>query len=500
MSTAADSTVPTGTFIGHPRGLATLFNVELWERFSYYGMRAILLYYIVDTAAHDGLGIEESVGEAIVAIYGATVYLLSIVGGWLADRVVGAQRSVLYGGLVIMSGHISLATPVAGSAWLGIALVALGTGLLKPNVSTMVGHLYQEQDARRDSGFTIFYMAINIGALASPLVVGLLRSTWGYHAGFAAAAVGMAIALVLYYVGRGSLAGESLRVPNPLSELERRLLPVRVVGVLVAVAVLVLASRSWRETSFDAVMDAISILSAGGSIVYFAVMFLSDKVSARERRHLTAYIPLWLAAMLFWMIFEQAANKMASFAQERTDLNSMGLTFQPEWFQSINPLAIIILAPAFSWVWIRRAGRFPNTPVKFALGVGIVGLSFVFLGTMSNAYPGASAPIWVLGSVFVIQTVAELHLSPVGLSATTVLAPKAFASQAMTLWFLASATGQSVAAQAIRATEDIADGTFFMVLGSGALAFGVFLALISRWLHERMRDAEPHHGAADAVA
>ncbi|KRE38948.1 diguanylate cyclase [Janibacter sp. Soil728] len=495
MTTAATppSAQAERTLLGHPRGLATLFNIELWERFSYYGMRAILLYYIVDTAASGGLGLDQPLGEAVVATYGAAVYLLSVVGGWLADRVIGAQRSVFLGGVVIMAGHVSLAIPTATTSWLGIGLVALGTGLLKPNVSTMVGHLYGERDPRKDSGFTIFYMSINIGAFFAPFVVAFLRDQWGYHAGFSAAAVGMLFALVAYVVGRGALAPVSNDVPNPLQPRDRTRTPLLGLGLLVLIAVLLVAARLLRGGWVGAVIDTISILSVVASISYFVVMFRSTAVTARERTHLTAYLPMWIGAVLFWMIFEQAASKMAAYAANRTDLDSLGFHFSEEWFQSINPISIMLLAPLFGLLWVRRAGRFPSTPMKFATGVILAGVSFVVLSAAAAAFPGATSPVWVLVGVFVIQTLGELCLSPVGLSATTSLAPKAFASQAMALWFLAIATGQSLAAQFIRAMEGLPDGTFFLTLGIMAVVVGLALAALSPWVHARMKDAEPEH-------
>jgi proton-dependent oligopeptide transporter, POT family len=208
------STLDRG-FVGHPRGLLTMFSTEVWERFSYYGMRAILYYYLTDEVMNGGLAIPENTGLAIVSIYGASVYLLSVLGGWVADRLIGGRRSVLLGGVVIMSGHLSLAVPGAFFSFLGIILVALGTGLLKPNVSSAVGELYDPDDTRRDSGFSIFYMGVNLGAFFAPIVVGLLRSVWGYHAGFAAAAVGMGLALIAYVMGRRTLRGAGETPTNP---------------------------------------------------------------------------------------------------------------------------------------------------------------------------------------------------------------------------------------------------------------------------------------------
>lgn len=477
-------------FLGHPAGLSTLFFVELWERFSYYGMRAILLFFLVDTAANGGLGIDEATGTSVVAIYGSAVYLLSVVGGYAADRLIGARRSTLHGGVVIMSGHVALAVPAGWTAWLGIALVALGTGLLKPNISAIVGRLYTADDPRRDAGFSIFYMAINLGALFSPLVVAFLRDRWGYHAGFSAAAVGMGLALVWFVLGRRTLRGAGDDVPNPLSERDRARLPLLAGGAVVLVAALVLLASTWRDSTLLAVIDAISVLAIGTPIAYFVVMFRSRKVDATERTRLAAYVPLWVGAVVFWMIFEQAAGKMALFAQERTVTSVGGLEVNPEWFQSVNPLAIIALAPLFGLLWVRRAGRFPSTPAKFATGVTLIGASAFAMAWAFGTYDGNTAPVYVLGGVFVLQTVAELFLSPVGLSATTRLAPTAFASQAMALWFLAAAAGQAVAAQLITAMDGLGDSAYYLVNGVATLTVALAMWALVPWIRHRMAGAE----------
>ncbi len=478
-------------FLGHPGGLSTLFFVEMWERFSYYGMRAILVYYLYDTAANGGLGIEQEVAQSVVAVYGASVYLLSIVGGLAADRLVGARLSVLYGGLVIMAGHVSLAIPGAAFSWLGIALVALGTGLLKPNISAMVGSLYDTDDPRRDGGFQIFYMSINIGAFFSPFIVAFLRDRWGYHAGFSAAAVGMAFALVMFVLGRRRLRGAGDEVPNPLEPHERMPFALKTIGAIAGFVVVLLLAMTWSSSPIMAAIDAISIVCIITPIAYFTVMFRSPKVTAIERSHLLAYLPLWVGAAMFFMIFEQAAGKMATFAEQNTDL---GGWIKPEWYQSINPIAIIVLAPLFGWLWTRRAGRFPSTPMKFAGAVLIIGLTALMMSAAFGAYSVADgpnrAPFYLLASVFVVQTVAELCLSPVGLSATTLLAPKAFASQALALWFLASSAGQAVAAQSITAMSGLSDSTYYLVVGAITIVIsGVLFALVP-WTRGKMQDVE----------
>ncbi len=479
-------------FFGHPAGLGWLFQVEMWERFSYYGMRAILLYFLVDTVSRGGLGLPESTGQAVVATYGAAVYLLAIPGGFIADRVTGPWRATLWGGVIIMSGHICLSLPTVPTAWLGICLVALGTGFIKPNLSTMVGELYDEEDPRRDAGFQIFYMSINLGSFFSPLVVAFLRSQWGYHAGFAAAAVGMAAALTAFLIGRKALHGIGSQVPAPLSAQGRRRLGWVSLGIL-AGAGLLFGLFLMLEGDFPAaIVDTVATISILASVGYFTAMLRSPRVTANERSHVKAYIPLWFGAMLFFMIFEQAAGKMATFAASNTQLDLGSVSIDPSLYQSINPLGIVLLAPLIGAFFTARAGRFPNTAAKFAFAVLLIGISALAMGGAFATWPGGTslAPFYVLALVFVLQTIAELFLSPVGLSATTMLAPKAFASQAMALWFLATAAGQGVAALTIKATANLSDATFYYVLGGVTLVCAAGLFALVPWTQRKMADIE----------
>jgi POT family proton-dependent oligopeptide transporter len=484
----ADTLPGDRAFFGQPMGLFTLFGTELWERFSYYGMRAILLFYLTDTLANGGLGIEQTSGEALVAVYGSSVYLLSVLGGWLADRVIGARRSVLYGGIVIAAGHVLLTVPQALFSYLGIVCVALGTGLLKPNVSSMVGELYDREDPRRDSGFSIFYMGINIGSLAAPFLVGAARAVGGYHWGFAVAAIGMAIALVFFVAGRKYLGGAGDVPPNPLTPQDRpavvRLFLVVLAGIALAFVIAWLVEGGLGLPTF---IGAISYLAFAAPVATFVVMFRSPKVNAHERTRLRAYIPLFVAAMIFWMIFEQAASTLASYAQDNTELTMFGQTVSPELFQSVNPAAIIVLAPVFAWLWIKLDDR-PPTAVKFALGLTFAALSFVFLAGASWLADGAKTPAWVLVVVYLIQTIGELCLSPVGLAATTLLAPRAFRGQAMALWFLAPSAGNAIAAQVIQSTPEAGPTAYFGVIGLIALVFAGGMFALAPWVTRHIRE------------
>jgi len=406
---------------GHPRGLPWMLNVEMWERFSYYGMRAILLYFIVDTVGNGGLGLSKNSGEVILAVYSAAVYLLAIPGGIFADRIIGPWLSTLYGGLVIMAGHICLSIPASAFSWLGIVLVAVGTGFIKPNLSTIVGGLYDENDPRRDAGFQLFYMSINVGSLASPLVTGWLRGHYGYHAGFASAAVGMGFALAAFVYGRHRLSAFAFTVPNPIRPGERRKLAVAATVAIAGTAALVAVLHRLTDDLLQTLSTTMLIVPTTAALGYFVLMFRSPKVTARERTHLRAYIPLWIGAVLFFMISEQAAGKMATFAKDNTDgkIPVVDWVLSPETYQSINPATIVVLAPLIGWLFTRRAGRFPSTIAKFAIAVLIIGASAFILGFGFQTWTGGEnlAPWWFLAVVFIIQTVSELFLSPVGFGA-----------------------------------------------------------------------------------
>ena len=477
---------------GHPRGLPWMLNVEMWERFSYYGMRAILLYFITDTVARGGLGLSANSGQVILASYSAAVYLLAIPGGIFADRIIGPWLSTLYGGVVIMAGHICLSIPTPALAWTGIVLVAVGTGFIKPNLSTIVGGLYDDDDPRRDAGFQLFYMSVNLGSLASPLVTGWLREHYGYHAGFFSAAVGMGVALIAFIYGRHKLSAFAFTVPNPIRPQERRSFILASLLTVVAAAALVSVLNVLTGSLLNAISATMLIIPAGAALGYFVLMFRSPKVTARERTHLRAYIPLWIGAVLFFMISEQAAGKMATFAKDNTDgtIPWLGWAITPETYQSINPATIVILAPFIGWLFTRRAGRFPSTIMKFAISVLIIGGSAFILGYGFQIWPGGAklSPWWFLAMVFIIQTVAELFLSPVGLSTTSALAPKNFASQTMSLWLLTTATGQGLAGFIISRTENIANSTYYYGLGAVTVAVAIILFIVAPWTERKMAD------------
>jgi len=375
--------------LGHPRGLATLFFTEMWERFSYYGMRALLLLFMVAPIAGGGLGFTTRRAATIYGLYTMAVYASSIPGGWFADRVLGHYRSVLFGGVLITLGHFSMAIPTLPTFFLGLALIVLGTGMLKPNVSTMVGFLYKPDDARRDAGFSLFYMGINLGAMTAPLVCGFLGQKLNWHYGFAAAGVGMLIGLTQYILGRKHLP----------------------------------ESTSTRDRAID---DA-----------------ANEPLTASDWKRIGAICVLFLFALVFWSVFEQAGSTLTLFADHHTRLSILGWTFPSSWFQSEQPLFVIALAPVFAWLWVRLGKYEPSSATKFTLGLALTAIGFLILipaARIAETQHVRVSPIW-LTLLYFVHTLGELCLSPVGLSLVTKISPKKVVGLMMGFWFLATSLG-----------------------------------------------------------
>ncbi|MDX6740514.1 oligopeptide:H+ symporter [Actinocorallia sp. A-T 12471] len=471
------------TFFGHPRPLATLFMTEVWERFSFYGMRAILALFLSTAIIDGGLGLSTGTAAAVVGVYNAMVYLAALPGGWLADRVLGPQRAVLVGAVIIMLGHISMAIPGwAGWVYLGLALIVAGTGLLKPNISTMVGHLYDNRDeSHRDAGFSIFYMGINLGSLA-PFVVGWLGQNVNYHLGFACAAVGMFLGIVQYVAGAKGLRGIGARPTHPLTPRERaravRAVALGVGGLLLVGVVAGLVG----VLTLDAVTVFLTVVAVAVPVGYFCYILLGDHgLTADERSRMKVYLALFAAAAVFWMIFDQAATTLTTFAATSTDLNVFGWAMPSSWTQNINPICIIVFAPLFAALWVRLGDRV-STPLKFAVALALAGLSFVAMaGAASIAATGVKVSVLWLVLVYLTQTFGELCLSPVGLSVTTRLAPAMFGSQMMGVWFLAVSVGDSVGGQVARLSEGGTSPAYFLWSGLFAIAVGgVLLCFVPR--------------------
>lgn len=487
------------TFFGHPWGLATLFGTEMWERFSWYGLRAILATFMAASPAHQGLGMTEQTAQAVVGVYGALIYLVALPGGWIADRILGPRRSVFWGGFVIMCGHISMAVPVRSAAfvWLGLLLIIAGTGLLKPNISVMVGKLYPEDaDARRDAGFSLFYLGINLGAFFAPLVVGRLAAGDRWHLGFGAAAVGMALGLLQYVLGRRHLRGVGDRPGMPLPADRRRRVLTHAGLAAAAVAVLLAAWAATGTFSLDAFTVVLTVVILAVPVAYFGyVMLGSHDLTADERVRMKAYVWLFAAAAIFWMLYDLAPSKLLFFAQNHTDLSLFGIRIQAATTQSFNPLFIMIFVPVFAALWVRLGNRV-STPQKFAFALVMVGLSFVVMALAAALAGAGRVSVWWLVLVYLIQVFGELALSPVGLSVTAKLAPQAFKGQMLGIWFIATSVGDAVGGQTGRLSQVMSDPAYFLTLAVMAIVAGLALLMFTRRLREMM--AEHHEPALPA--
>ncbi|AJE41016.1 oligopeptide:H+ symporter [Streptomyces nodosus] len=435
---------PEKTFFGHPRGLATLFMTEMWERFSYYGMRALLPLYLV---APGGLHMNAATATAIYSVYVSLVYLLALPGGWFADRVLGPRKTVAVSAFIIMLGHLTLALPFSGTFFAGLGLVAIGSGLLKANISTMVGHLYDgPDDPRRDGGFTIFYIGINLGAFIAPLAIGTVGEKFDWHAGFALAALGMALGLGQYLLGGRHLSERSKVVPTPLSAAEKVSL-LRKSAFWAALAIVFYAIVGFSGVyTLNWLLVPITLLGLVIPVLVIARIKRDKELDRTEQSRMTAYIWFFVAAAVFWMIYDQGGSTLSIFADSSAKNTVFGWNFPVSWYQSVNPVLIMALAPVFAWLWLalNRRGKEPSTAVKFASGLILVGASFfLFLAPLSIAGGGHKAAALWLVAIYFVQTVGELTLSPVGLSVTTKMAPAKYASQMMGVWFLAVTAGDA---------------------------------------------------------
>ena len=498
MSTEASAAAPRDGILGHPRGLLTLSTTEMWERFSYYGMRALLVLFMVEAVEEGGLGYSDQTATAIYGLYTAAVYVIALPGGWIADRLIGGQRAVWYGGIIIMCGHFILAIPSVWAFFTGLAFVAIGTGLLKPNISAIVGEFYPPGDPRRDGGFTIFYMGINVGAALGPLICGFLaQESW--HYGFAAAGFGMLFGLIQFRLTEEQL-GDAGRLPPARREndaaFERKAWGLIAASLLALVFVMIAALNGALTIDAVALAQVSTYIIAGLGALYFVYLFLFGNLSADERDRVIVLIVVFIACAIFWSGFEQAGSSLNLFADRYTIREFGNFTIPPTWFQSLNPVFIIILAPFYSMIWIALARRNldPSSPLKFAIGLVILGLGFaIMIGAATLVAEGQQVlPTWLFFT-YLLHTMGELALSPVGLSAVTKLSPRRYVGQLMGVWWLATSLGNILAG--LLAGEFRADAveempglyTQIVITTVGA---GILLALVSKPLKRLTRGVE----------
>jgi POT family proton-dependent oligopeptide transporter len=443
-----DAAIDTG-FFGHPRGLATLFFTEMWERFSYYGMRAFLLYYITASVASGGLGFSDAQGASIYGTYTGSAWGAAIFGGIVADRFLGQYRSVLWGGVLIMLGHLTLVFHPLPFFYAGLTFIVLGTGLLKPSVSTLVGSLYAQGDHRRDAGFSIFYMGINSGAILGPIIAGYVAQRIDWHLGFGCAAIGMALGLAQYVLDR-----RHLQVAVDRMAAER-------------------AARAAEKTS-----DA-----PKGSAAF----------TVAEWRRIVAIVVLFVFAILFWAGYEQAGSTLALMADRNTRLEVFGFPFPSSWLQSLQPIFVVILAPVFASLWIRLGRREPSVPVKFGLGLLFMGLAFVIMMPAGAAVDGdATLKVspWPLIAWNLFSELGELSLSPVGLSAITKLSPARIVGLMMGVWFLSIAFGNKLAGSLAAYVSTMPLSSMFSSIAAALIITAVLMFLLSQPVRRLMGERQ----------
>jgi POT family proton-dependent oligopeptide transporter len=455
-------------------------------------MRGLLFLFMVTAAVEGGLGFSEGKAGAIYGLYVAGVYLLALPGGWLADRLFGQQRSIFIGGCVIAAGHFSMAIPAMSTFYLGLVLIVIGTGLLKPNISAIVGELYPEGGARRDAGFSIFYMGINLGAFVSPLVCGYLGEKIDWHLGFGAAGVGMVAGLIQYSYGRKYLGSAGLLQPSGLPETEqarqRRLIySILAGGFAVVAAFVALAVTGVIPVTIQQVANGSLVLIVAAAILFFGYVLLAGGLETGEKKRVGAIAMLFFFSFLFWMGFEQAGASMNVFALDLTDRVVFGWEMPASWLQSVNPIFIILLAPAFGalWVGLSKRNRNPSIPIKFGFGLVLLGSGFLALvyGARLAESGALVSPMWLIVA-YLLHTCGELCLSPVGLSTVTKLAPTSFKSQMMGAWFLSLSLGNLAAGIVAGRIETMPMAELFFwvfaVTGAGGLLIWLLSPVVNK--------------------
>ncbi|GAB3992754.1 peptide MFS transporter [Spirosoma daeguense] len=488
----------TPTLFGHPIGLFVLFFTEMWERFSYYGMRAILLLFLIDNV-RGGMGLSEGDGAAIYGIYTASVYLLSLPGGWVADNLLGQRKSIVLGGIIIMMGHIILAIPSGpGLFFAGLGIVAIGTGLLKPNISTIVGELYPEGGARKDSAFSIFYMGINTGSLLGISVVGYLGQKVGWHYGFGAAAIAMALGLITFqtlgkrYLGNlGNYTAKQTLAETDTSSTGNRPILIFVAALIALMAVLQFTGVLDLTTAQGLAKGMGTIISAT-ALGYFTFIMIAGGLDAVEKKRVSVLFVFFLASAAYWAGNEQQGSSLQIFADRYTNLVFFGWEIPSSWFQNLNPAFILIFSPVLAALWLfldNRKISFP-VPAKFAVSLLLLGVAYVVMVFAAEvALTGVRTSPMYLSATYLFFTLAELFLSPVGLSAFSKLSPKRYTSQLMGLWFIGSSLGNLIAGlfaggfdeKNVQQMPELFQSVAYFSLGFGVLLL-LFVKPLKRWM------------------
>ena len=471
----------------HPIGLKTLFFTEMWERMSYYGMRGILVLFMTASISNGGLDFSNASASAIYGIYAAAVYLATLPGGWIGDNILGQQKTILYGGIVIMFGHLLLAIPNMNFFYLGLIFVVIGTGLLKPNISAIVGGLYENNPSMREAGFTIFYMSINLGSILGFFICGYLGENIGWHYGFGAAGIGMFLGILQYKLTVKSLGKIGLE-PTSLISAETKNIYKKVTFFISFITLVLILSGLLGYWKMDPVplANILTIIIASISLAYFLYIYFLGKLSQEEKRKIIMIFTLFIGAALFWSGFDQGGSSFNIFAKEYTDRIIFGWEYPASWLQILNPLFVVILAPFMSYLWIFLGKRMldPSLPFKFGLGLIFMAIGFIVIaiGAQVALSQGLAGAKWLL-LTYLFHTIGELILSPIGLAAISSLSPKRFIGQMMGVWFLASSLGAILAGLISgQATNDGLSSmpNLFNQIAIISSCFGLLLILIAR--------------------
>jgi POT family proton-dependent oligopeptide transporter len=463
-------------FFGHPRGLSTLFFTEMWERFSYYGVRTLLVLYMTSSVENHGLGLSVGVAGAIYGLFTSCAYIFSLPTGWIADRFLGHRKAVLLGGLLISLGNFGILIPSTGPFILALLLKAIGTAFLKTSCTTVVGMLYGERDNRRDAGFTLYYVGINVGAFFAPLICGYIGQTYDFRWAFAVSGTLMLVGLGQFVATQNYLGDAGIVPSTPATSSDRKLLWAGSAVLAVTVAALAMLG-----TPIEAVADGFAALLLIAVLATFGGLIFSPGFTPVERKRIYVILVLFVASALFWGIFEQAGSTLTLFADRSTNNSLFGYDFPSTWFQSLNPILIWVLGPLLAWWWVKSGDRNPSLVTKFAFGLFGAGGGFLLMMLAAQAAgpTGKVSPMWLAG-VYLIHTVGELCLSPVGQSAISKLAPARIAGMVMGVWFLSVSVGNFAAGYMARFYESMPLDQLVGYSGAAGVGLGLVLLLISK--------------------
>ncbi|MFJ5225026.1 peptide MFS transporter [Streptomyces sp. NPDC088400] len=470
---------------GQPRWFGTLFVVDLWERFSFYGMLAILYLYLVSDRDDGGLAMTEADAAALSGLYLALVFMAALPGGWLADRLFGARRATLYGGLLITAGHVLLAVPSAGWLYPGLGLVIAGSGLVKPGMAAMIGRLYQNSPERREAAFSLFYMSVQVSALLAPLVTGFLGETVHWHLGFGAAALGMVIGVVCYVAGRSHFGDVGVRPERPLAggELRRVLRRAGWAVGLSALAVVVAAATG--TLSLQRVLMAVGLMVLAVPVLYYRALLRAPVVGRAERVRLRAMAWMLAASSVFWLLFAQGPALLNLFARDEVDRTVGAFEVPASWFQSVQPLFLLLLSPLAAVLWV-RLGRRAGAPAKFSAGLLLGGAAFVVMAAAASAaVRGPVSPLWLVAA-YLLLVCGELAVAPIGLSLAAEVAPPGYTGRMIGMFWLSAAVGAAAGGRLAQLAGVVPDAVYYLLLAALALLAGTALAVASGPLRGRL--------------